>query len=593
MKKSISFLWRYLPWHVLLLLVSLTTLGIYASLTLRSIYLDGITDNLTARSRLVGSIIYTDLIRRDFDRIESVCDSLGSILPGRFTIILPDGLVVGDSDESPSNMENHANRPEIIDAIEKGSGMSIRFSHTLKLSMVYVAVPQMANGDIIAIIRSSLPLTKLTATLNALYLQLTLVLICVILGAGLISYFISNLISRPISALIEGSRHFSKGALDYRIHISDPKELMVLGRAMNTMASELEKKITSIDEQQREMKSVLTGMSEALIAIEPEGQIIRFNKAAAILFETSEEAAVGKNLEEIVRNMDLLRFISAIRRNPYDDHHEAVISFSGDRFLQARGSILTGGKHHDSQILLVLSDITRLKRLENVRKEFVANVSHELKTPITAISAAVDTLIGGAVNDKKNSARFLSIISQQTARLYDIVKDLLQVSRLENFSNDVEQELETKPLLPFINEAIAISSPKAEKKGISLKIHCDAEITAMLHPPSLEKALINLLDNAIKYSHQDGKVIISCRSESDYTTITVTDFGEGIPSEHQERIFERFYRVDKSRSRKKGGTGLGLAIVKHAVLAQGGSVSVDSSPSKGSSFTISLRQKGK
>ncbi|MBN2414366.1 HAMP domain-containing protein [bacterium] len=590
MKKPVPFLWRYVPWHVLLLIVSLSTLGIFSSLTLRRTYMDRITSELTARSRLAGAIIGDALGKKDYDRIESVCDSLGSIMPGRFTVILPDGLVVGDSDESPAQMENHAGRPEIIHAITDGVGRSIRFSNTVKLNMLYVAVPYAPDGTVVAVVRSSLPLTQLTDTLHALYRRITLVLICVIIGAAVIALIISHSIRRPIKQLIEGSQHLSRGELDYRMHISDPHELMMLGRAMNSMAADLEKLISTMQEQQQEMKSVLTGMSEALIAINQQGQISRFNDAAGALFSISPEDATGKNLEEVIRNMDLLRFVKSIRENRGADQHEAIIKIPEDRFLQARGSILPCLLNKSEQILLVLNDITRMKRLENVRKEFVANVSHELKTPITAIAAAVDTLQSGAVNDAKNSKRFLTIIAKQTERLHNIVEDLLQISRFESTAHEqeIEQSLTVQPVLPIIKEAVSICRSAAAKKQITIEIRCTSDTTAVLHPPSLEQALVNLIDNAVKYSPNNSNILIVCESDAGHTTITVTDFGEGISAEHQERIFERFYRVDKSRSREQGGTGLGLAIVKHAVLMQKGSIRVKSALSKGSSFTITL-----
>lgn len=590
MKKPVPFLWRYLPWQLLLLIAALTTVGVYSSFTLRHTYMDRITQELTVRSRLVSAIVLDDLKEHRYAAIQSSLDSLGTVMSGRFTVILPDGRVVGDSRESPQKMENHSDRPEIIAALRDGIGISTRFSNTLKLSMVYVALPCRIQGSATAVIRSALPLTRLTDALHALYRRLVMVLAGVILGSGLIAFIISNIIKKPITGLIEGFGRFSRGDLDYRIHISDPQEFMQLGRAMNSMAAELKKIISSMKEQQQEINTVLAGMSEALITVDKEGRIVRFNPAAAALLETGPAAAEGRTLAEVIRNMDLMRFIHSIREDAEADEQETVIRFAGDRFLQARGRVLPGVRDGAAQTLLVLTDITRIKRLEKIRREFVANVSHELKTPITAISAAVDTLADGALSDSKNSERFLAMIAKHTERLHAIVEDLLQLSRLENISQiqETTNALEPLPVEPVIQEAVSLCRTAAARKQITLEMQCAAAVSARMHAPSLEQALVNLIDNAIKYSPEGSTVVITCKENADGAVISVSDAGEGIPREHQERIFERFYRVDKSRSREQGGTGLGLAIVKHAVLAQGGTVRVESEPFKGSVFTITL-----
>lgn len=600
MKKPVSFLWRYLPWHLLLIISSLTVLTVFASITLKNIYMERIIEGLTTRSQLLFPVVQPHLKSGDFARVQTICDSLGSIVPGRFTVITADGTVVGDSDEHPSQMENHADRPEITEALHKGIGTSTRFSRTLKISMLYVAA-SFEQADIQpVVIRCSLPLTALTSTLNNLYQRFAIVLILVILGAALITFLISKRIRRPIAALIDGSERFSRGELDHRMHISDPLELLNLGRAMNSMAAQLKDRIATMNRQQREMKSVLSGMSEALIAVGPDGKIVRFNPAAGALFGISPEQAIHRTLQEVVRNMDLLRFVEDIRSADRSADHESVIHMDSDRFLQVRGSMLaiekeqavspdsTDAAAENDWILLVLNDITRIKRLETVRKDFVANVSHELKTPITAISAAAETLISGAVDDRKNGGRFLQIIRKHTIRLHNLVEDLLQISRLEDPSRTVKQALDAQPLAAVAREAVSVCKPAAQDKQITLTLVADDDISAPVHTPTLEQALINLIDNAIKYSPAKTEVTVSITSRHGRACITVQDQGEGIPAEHQSRIFERFYRIDKSRSREQGGTGLGLAIVKHAVSVLNGEIAVESTPGQGSRFTITL-----
>jgi len=588
MKKPVPIIWKYMPWHILLIILALSLLTGFAYITLKQTYINKTTESLKSKSTIIGFMIKPALQKGNLEQIQTACDSLGKILPGRITVILANGRVVGDSDENPLLMENHAARPEVLEALKTGLGISTRFSSTLKISMHYVAVSVKTNDVNIAVIRSSLPLTTLSSTLNRLLGRIGIALIIIIILATLITLAISNTIKKPLTALIEGANNFSRGNFDKKIYISDPLEFNQLGKAMNNMAEELKGRIETMDAGQQEMENILSGMSEALIVLDMQEKIIRFNQAASNYFNIDSAHSVGRPLPEVVRNMDILRFVEKIRLNKDTEDQEIVIRVENKKYFLTSGRIIEFKDQKDSWILLVFNDITRMQKLETIRKEFVANVSHELKTPITAISASVETLIEGAINDTKMAGRFLQIIRSHSARLLSLVEDLLQISRLEETGQTLKADLVYLSLAPVLEKAAALCTADADRKQSRINLDCSQDVKADILPAVLEQAVVNLIDNAVKYSPSGSIINIRCLQKEAEICIEVSDNGPGIEGDHINRIFERFYRVDKSRSREQGGTGLGLAIVKHAVLTLGGNVGVESSPAKGSCFTIKL-----
>jgi len=587
MQKGKKFLWQYLPFYILIILFSLATISWYATGAIRRLYLNRTASDLEARSRLIGKIIRDNIEREDYPSIQTLCQVTGRELATRFTVILPSGLVVGDSDENPKNMDNHGNRPEIMQAYAGSVGSSTRFSNTTKKEMMYVAIPLHANGEVTAVIRSSLSVTDLTKTLSAIYRRMVLAGFIVAASAALIIVVISRRIKKPVEELKESAQRFGQGELNHRVHISDPEEFMLLGNAMNRMASQLSERIHTITSQRNEIESVLSSMIEAVLVIDREEHILRFNHAAGRLFNVDPNQARNKSIQEVVRNIHLLRFIRDTLASQSTGEMEIVIHEAEDRFLLAHGTILLDYEKKVIGVLVVLNDITRLKRLENIRRDFVANVSHELKTPVTAIKGSVETLKDGAVKNSEDATRFLNIIQKHVDRLDAIIEDLLNLSRIEETKKD-QIVLKKGAIRGVLEEAVSVCKDKADAKKIEIKVECDPDISARINVPLLEEAVINLVDNAIKYSDKKSKILIDSLREDGETIIRVQDWGCGIPREDHSRIFERFYRVDKARSRNLGGTGLGLAIVKHIVQAHEGRVGVKSTPGQGSTFTIRI-----
>jgi two-component system phosphate regulon sensor histidine kinase PhoR len=588
MRKSRSLIRLFYPYYLLIILLSLFALTWYATNLIRRIYLDRTAEDLRSRSYLIADLISGNLSRGNYEDIDTMCDSLGIALSSRFTVILPTGIVVADSEEDPLSMDNHADRPEIQQAMQGETGIATRFSHTLNQHMMYVAIAVHSGKTTIGIVRSSLPVTALSQTLNTTYRRIAVAVFVISLVATLLSLFLSRYVRRPVQAMKQGAARFGEGELDHRLHIRNPEEFSTLAEAMNIMAAQLSERLQTITRQRNELEGVLTSMVEAVLVVSGEEKIIRFNTAAGELFSIRPDEAKDRSIQEVIRNTDLLRFIRETFASFLTIEKEITLHEQGDRFLQAHGTLLAQNPQENTSALIVLNDITRLKRLENIRKDFVANVSHELKTPITAIKGSVETLKSGAVKDPNNAIRFLDIILKHSDRLNTIIEDLLSLSRIDEKAEKGKIVLRKTNVIRVLSDAVAVCRDQATKKRIKLELVCDENLKARMNPPLLEEAIINLIDNAIKYSNKGKQVRIEGTQNDSETSISVQDSGCGIPEEHLPRIFERFYRVDKARSRNLGGTGLGLAIVKHIVQAQGGQVTVESVLGKGSTFTVHL-----
>ncbi len=588
MKSRRSLLWQYYPYFLLVVCCALIILALYASQLLRKIYLDSTTQDLHARSQLMGKWIAEKVQTEDFSSVQSLCDSLGRELSYRITVILPSGEVIGDSENDPREMDNHKDRLEIQKALNHETGVSTRYSYTLNQKMLYVAAPIKNQDQIAFIVRSSLPITVLSETLNGIYYRIVLIGFFIALGTAVMIGLLSRQIKKPIEVLKKGSLRFGNGDLDYRLHIPKPEEFNILSNAMNQMAEQLKEKLRKITDQKTELESILSSMIEGLLVIDTDEKIVRLNQAAKDLLGLKTEESHQRTIQEVIRNTDLLEFIQTILSKGKKGEKEISLHETGLAVLQVHGTILMDEKNHKTGALFVLNNITRLKQLEKIRREFVDNVSHELKTPITAIKGSVETLKEGAINNRRDAEHFFDILMKHVDRLNAIVEDLLNLSRIEQEAESNQIAFTETNIINVLKEAVSVCQNQIDEKKLQIKIKCDESLQAKINPFLFEEAFINLIDNAVKYSKKGGLIQVNAKKEKDKIQIEVIDSGCGIPKEHHFRIFERFYRVDKARSRELGGTGLGLAIVKHIVQAHGGTIQVNDNVPKGSTFTIRL-----
>jgi two-component system phosphate regulon sensor histidine kinase PhoR len=405
---------------------------------------------------------------------------------------------------------------------------------------------------------------------------------------GLASLSISRRFSRPLEQIRAAAERFAAGDLEHRLRNVGSEQVRPVAEAMNRMAAQLEERIQTVLRQQNERDAMLSSMEEGVLAIDGEGKIISLNKPCAALLGSDVERLRGRLVHEVIRKADLLQFVEAALAGPSPIDRDIHLYGPPDRWLSAHGAALCDAQQRRIGVLVVLHDVTRLRHLENVRRDFVANVSHELRTPITSIKGFLETLIDGALEDKENAGRFLQIMLRQVNRLDAIIKDLLALSRIERGSEGQTIELTPESLRGVLQAAVEMCEKRASDKGIQLQLACPEDLVGRINPPLLEQALVNLLENAIKYSESGSAVQVRAEQTGQEIVIRVTDHGCGIEAKHLPRLFERFYRVDKARSRELGGTGLGLAIVNHIALAHHGSVEVQSTVGVGSTFSLHL-----
>ncbi len=582
-------LWQLFPTYLLITFTAIFAVGWYSLNSLRDFYYDKTAEDLKTQARLVEHLVLKTSPSLDSKLLNKLSQELGDKTHSRITIIDLSGHVVGDSHENPSRMNNHSGRPEFKLALKEGIGTSIRFSNTLEERMMYLAVPLIYQGDIKGVVRASVPITFIDHALRAVEIKMASAgLIIGLLAAG-ISLLVSRRISRPLEKMKSVAEAIARGEWNKELPVqSNSIEICALADALNQMASQLDKRIRTITDQRNETEAVLSSMVEGVLAVDAQERLISMNHAAARLIDVDPGQAEGRPIQEVIRNPALLKFVSQTLKGRKNAETDLSIGNENEKYLQAHGAVLQDSQGQAVGAVIVLNDITRIRRLETIRRDFVANVSHELKTPITLIKGFVETLAQGALENRDEAKHFLGIIGKQVDRLDAIIEDLLSLSRLEQTSDDSEIVLEKTRIRDVLESALQDCKLKASDRNSTLRLNCDEDLWAPVNPPLLSQAVINLVENALKYSEPNSQVEIEAFRNAAEVVIRVLDQGCGIDSKHLPRLFERFYRVDEARSRKLGGTGLGLAIVKHIAQAHRGKVSVDSTPGKGSQFSIHL-----
>lgn len=514
--------------------------------------------------------------------LQKFCMSLGNKPNFRMTYIAHDGTVLADSLANPATLENHKDRPEVAGALAGKEEAIVRYSDSLGRKLVYYAVPY--RNDVI---RLAVSVNYVDVAERRMALGTVIAALLIFLISIAVSLLVSTRIVVPLRLLEDAAHSYAGGKLDVPFDRSHfPREFTELADTFSLMAARLQEKILALDEQNTETEAILASMNDALIVLDKSGLVVRINRAAEELFGISADDANGIPLIQAVRNTDIVDYALNRRKDETERAIELrTIGRDGPRYLLAQLNEIEGGAGK----LLMLSDITRLKNLERIRKDFVANVSHELKTPVTSIQGFIETLKDGAINDPAATKRFLDIMDQQSARLGAIIDDLLSISRLEQGERaTIAREISSIPDL--LENVRNLCQEHADKKQTSLVITMPKKLDCSVNPGLIEQAITNLVLNAIKYSPDKSTVSVRVWLDdaSKHLVCTVSDNGIGIPEKDLSRIFERFYRVDKGRSRAVGGTGLGLSIVRHIALAHGGSVSVESREGEGSTFRLDI-----
>lgn len=579
-------LWQLYPSYLLITLAALLAVGWLATYSLRQVSARSRANELQVRGELLREELRPLLIAGDQAQVRKVAARFARLAEVRVTLAQRDGTIVFDSDQPHTEPGSRPDRPEMAEALRGRPATARRSGPASREELLYVALPVLVDGEILAAVRVSAPATGLDQAQQAIHWRLATGGLVVAVLAAMVCLFVSRRISRPLEQIRQGAERFARGELDYELAEPASEELAGLAAALNRMARQLKDRIDTIVRQSNEQEAILGSMAEGVLAVDNQEQIISINTAAAELLGCRPSEAHQHRLSDLNASLDLQRVVA--RTLGTGQPLESDLQWDGEpaRIFQVRGTPLYDAAGQTAGAVIVLNDVTRLRRLENLRRDFVANVSHELKTPIASIKGFVETLLDGA--DPESSRRFLSIIAKQADRLNAIIEDLLTLSKMEQSEGGGDIQMQWTPLDRVVREAIEECQTQASERQIAVRCRCQGNVEHRVNAALLEQAIVNLLDNAIKYSEPGREVTVAVEQTDGDTLIRVIDQGCGIEKQHLSRLFERFYRVDRARSRKQGGTGLGLAIVKHIVGVHGGQVSVQSVPGAGSTFTIRL-----
>jgi two-component system phosphate regulon sensor histidine kinase PhoR len=551
------------------LIISVVVLTVFFIKIINNQYNQNVRNRLEKNNQFIISILNTNNV---LDNQIFFKNNLSN-LEMRVTYIDKSGKVLMDSVADNETMDNHNNRIEVKEAREKGTSYSIRYSSSVNKNMLYVAT--LFNDGYI--IRSSMPVNFINSFENKYIKYYIIALICVILAAAIISSRLSQVILKPIKDLRYITWRVANGELYRRVKLISEDEIGDLGKAFNNMADKLQLSIKEVTERQNRLEAILKSMDSGVIAIDKNYKVIMINPYAKEMFRIDKDI-IGQNLMDTIRDFEL----ESIFKKNAEEYTEIKLLWPKERNLR----IKTADIINDNELIgtvAVVQDITDIKRLENVRSQFVANVSHELKTPLTSIKGFAETL--KFVEDPERRDKFLDIINDEAERLTRLINDILTLSSIEQHR---EEKSETINVEEIVQDVYCLMKNTAESKNIKLQILRNKDIYIIGDRDKFKQMLINLVDNAIKYSEEGAQVFIGTDIIQNKQIIWVEDTGVGMSNEHLSRIFERFYRVDKARSRAEGGTGLGLAIVKHIVLSLNGNIEVESQIGKGTKFTVSI-----
>jgi two-component system phosphate regulon sensor histidine kinase PhoR len=588
MKKQ-KLIWQIFPFFLVIIIVSLSLEAWYFNRHSRRFFLENTEKELIVRARLIELKVAGMLSENPVqeENLNAICKLMGEAVQTRVTIVAPSGRVIADSSARVATMENHGNRPEIQTAFSGRQGMAIRFSRTLDQNMMYIALPVEGPEGILAVIRTAVPLTAIEKNIQSTRNKVLLFLVFTVIAAAGVCWYMTRKIIHPLEEIQKGAQAFARGDLSNRLPVPDTEELSKVARAMNQMAENLAHQIQEALDRQRELEAVHASMQEGVIAIDNQEKIITINEAAARIFNFPVSELKNKSVLEVARNYDLQTFIHTALSTHEPVEDDIRIHQDKEHILNVHSSALWDSRDRRIGTLIILHDITRIRRLEKMHKDFAANVSHELKTPLTTLKGFIETLQAMPDSTPEDRSGFLKILEKNVNRMIELVNDLLALSHLERLEGTGIRFAENR-LSDLIQSAVTTCGPLAEAKQIQIRMACPEDMTVRVDPVLMEQAIANLVENAVKYSPENARVDIVARNPGTDVEIDVIDSGAGIAAEHLPKIFNRFYRVDKGRSRQEGGTGLGLAIVKHIVQYHNGQITVSSVKGKGTTFHIRL-----
>ena len=591
MRARISIATKFFLTYFVITGAALAFAGMAGYLQFRKTAMEEVDGNLQRQARLVSEMFRPLLEAPELDpeKIAREGDRVGKDLEIRLTIILPDGTVVGDSTVGASRitgMENHADRPEVQAALSGKEGVSLRRSITVKEEERYLAIPIRSGDRIVGVARTSIPVTLLSRRLGRIR--------AITWGTGFVAFLLmlagtairAKHVTGPLKEMTAAARELASGNFGKRIQVKTGDELEELGAALDMTASRLERTISQLEAGKARLATLLENLSEGVVVIAGGRTIRMLNREAAKILGTSDASAEGRPVAETIRHPEVLAFVDLWRKGENPAQREAFIpSRTAARTVLLSGTTVRYAEEQGSDLLLTLRDVTEEKRLARMKSDFVSNASHELRTPLTNIRGYLEAMEDAQKEGAPIDPSFLSIASANALRMDRLIEDLLELSRAESGQSPLE--IEEIPLTSFLDRVAALHRPAAERAGKILTVWGE-DIAFRADVRKLTLAVSNLLDNAVKYGKEGGRITLTGRMQEGGCLLEVADDGPGIPPEHLPRIFERFYRVDQGRSRDLGGTGLGLSIAKHIVESHRGTIRAESRLGIGTRFLIRI-----
>jgi len=563
---------------ILVVLIIMGVLGVYLVNSTRDSQLDSLRSQLENEARITAEASLPGLLNGDEQsNLDVLAEKLGTDIDARITIVALNGTVLGDSGEDPSNMENHADRPEIVDALATGIGESTRYSTTLEQRMMYVAVPISYHDVTMGVARVSLPLTAVESAVHQVTVTIIIAMAAATGSVILAAWIIARTTTRPIRKLTAASRRITSGELGQRIAIEAKGEVGELTYAFNEMSAKVKELVETVSEDRTRLATILDSMADGVIMTDTEGNVSLANRAAEKLLNL--KGAKDKPLIEAVRDHEIDELLKLCLRTGSTQAAQYESGLS-KRYLRAIAIPIT-----ERGVLLLFQDLTELRNLQTTRRELIGNISHELRTPLAGIKAMVETLHDGAIDDMEVARDFLTRIDTEVDRLTQLVAELTELSRIE--TGEAELRREPVNLNQLAEEVVIQFGPQAERQGLSISRELSAELPAVpVDKGRIRQVIANLVHNAIKFTPAGGRITVTSRVLEASVVVDIADTGMGIAKEDQARVFERFYKGDKARTGE--GTGMGLAIAKHVIEAHGGNIWVESEEGKGSTFSFSL-----
>lgn len=584
-------LWLRITLSFLLLMSFLLIIaGFFIANVMEKTYYDLKEQQLKETASLMLKATEADVSITSAD-LQNKIKTLSVAVSERITVIDVAGKVLADSHENPAHMENHADRPEVeqIVKLQQSSGLSVRYSSTFGFSMMYVSVPIIADGEMIGVMRTALSLGEIEQAVKNLWTSLAVVLLTIFLLTGLIGMRLAKGISGPIEEMIQVSEKLKEKDYSARVKSAATGELGQLTNAINVLAASLKSQMDKIQENEQQLSGVLSNMMSGVLLVNTDGRIQLANKAMGKMIGELPGHFIGKHHMEVGRNVELSKLIDQCLKTCSELREEVHFYYPKERILDAHLAPYVGDNGNLKGMIAVLHDVTNIRRLERMRSEFVANVSHELKTPITSVKGFAETLLDGAMEDGVLCRSFLTIIQEESNRMHRLIQDLLYLSSIEH--HRIPLQIDSVNLTEAVLRIADTLMDEAKKKKVKINLPQKKDVWIEGEKDRLHQVILNLLSNAINYTSEGGEVCALIIEEEEVVKLKISDTGIGIAQKELPRIFERFYRVDKARSRSSGGTGLGLAIVKHLVDSHHGTISVESREGEGTTFIVSLPTK--